>query len=86
MNCELKNAMSQRDAENEDLSAQIIAVEKKNRMLNDKINEIIYNKATNYKEKTIDALKQGREQISPRGRRERALQFGISDQSDCRLN
>lgn len=55
-------------------------------MLNDKINEIIYNKATHYKEKTLDALKKGSEQMSPRGRRERAVQFGISDQSDSRLN
>ena len=30
-------------------------------MLNDKINEIIYNKATHYKEKTLDALKKGSE-------------------------
>lgn len=56
MNNELKQAMGQTDTENEDLQAQIIAVEKKNRMLNDKINEIIYNKATNYKNKTLDAL------------------------------
>lgn len=73
MNNELKQAIGQRDAENEDLQAQIIAVEKKNRMLNDKINEIIYNKATNYKNKTLDALQKGNEQISPRGRRERAI-------------
>jgi hypothetical protein len=30
-------------------------------MLNDKINEIIYNKATNYKNKTLDALQKGNE-------------------------
>lgn len=76
---ELKQACNQRDTENEDLYAQINAVENKNRMLNDKINEIIYNKATHYKEKTLDALKKGSEQMSPRGRRERAVQFGISD-------
>jgi len=31
-------------------------VENKNRQLNDKINEIIYNKAAQYKEKTLDVL------------------------------
>jgi len=49
-----------------------MAVEKKNKMLNDKINEIIYNKATNYKERTLDALKKNAE-MSPKGRRERAF-------------
>ena len=41
LNMELKQACNQRDTENEDLYAQINAVENKNRMLNDKINEII---------------------------------------------
>ena len=72
MNIELKQMMGQRDSENDDLRDQIVAVEKKNKMLNDKINEIIYNKATNYKERTLDALKKSADQISPRGRRERA--------------
>ena len=46
-------------------------VEKKNRALNDRINEIIYNKAAKYKEKTLEALRKNPETGSPRGRRER---------------
>lgn len=75
-NAEFKSHVNQVDDENEDLREQIKAVELKNKMLNDKINEIIYNKATSYKERTLMAL--GRDN-SPRGRRERANQFGISE-------
>ena len=46
-------------------------VEKKNRALNDRINEIIFNKAAAYKEATLEALKKNPETGSPRGRRER---------------
>lgn len=54
------------------------AVELRNRQLSDKINEIIYNKAGNYKDKTLQVL-QHRDPCggSPRGRRERAAEFGI---------
>ena len=82
----MKHALGSTSAENEDLLEQIAQVEKKNRMLNERINEIIYNKATTYKAKTLDALKKGSEQYSPRGRRERAQQFGIPDNSEMRLN
>ena len=44
-------------------------LEQKNRLLNEKINEIIYNKAAVYKEKTLDVLRKNPEQGSPRGRR-----------------
>lgn len=57
-------------------------VEDKNRALNNKINEIIYNKAAQYKEKTLDVLKKNPEQGSPRGRRERQQMYGISDYSE----
>ena len=60
-------------------------VEAKNRALNDKINDIIYNKAAAYKEKTLECLKKNPEQGSPRGRRERQQQWGIPDNSDLRL-
>ncbi len=70
---ELKQINAARDAENEDLREQILQVERKNKQLSDKINEIIYNKATSYKEKTLDALRKNQEQVSPRGRRERAI-------------
>ena len=60
-------------------------VEGKNRALNDKINEIIYNKAASYKEKTLNVLLKNPEQASPRGRRERQQEYGIPDHSDVRL-
>ena len=60
-------------------------VEKKNRMLNDKINEIIYNKAATYKERTLEVLKKNPEQLTPRGRYERQEQFGIEPESQIRL-
>ena len=46
-------------------------VEGKNKALNDKINEIIYNKASSYKEKTLEVLRRNPDHGSPRGRRER---------------
>lgn len=55
----------------EDLSAQMAEVEHKNRLLNERINEIIYNKAANYKEKTLEVLQKNPLQGSPRGRRQR---------------
>ena len=67
------------------MALQMQELEQKNRALNDKINEIIYNKAAVYKEKTLDVLRKNPEQGSPRGRRERQHQFGIPDNSDQRL-
>lgn len=58
---ELKQVNGAREVENEDLREQILAVERKNKALNDKINEIIYNKATSYKERTLDALRKNAE-------------------------
>jgi predicted fused transcriptional regulator/phosphomethylpyrimidine kinase len=49
------------------MAVQIQEVENKNRRLND----IIYNKAAQYKEKILDVLGKNPEQGSPRGRRER---------------
>lgn len=46
-------------------------VEGKNKALNDKINEIIYNKASAYKEKTLEVLRKNADGYSPRGRRAR---------------
>ena len=81
-----QHILGERDAELEDLRFQMGEVEKKNRALNDRINEIIFNKAAAYKEATLEALKKNPETGSPRGRRERQAQFGISDKSDQRLN
>ena len=83
---EAKHALGEREAEGDELEAQMAEVERKNRLLNDKINEIIYNKAAVYKEKTLEVLKRNPEQVTPRGRRERAEQFGIPDESGERLN
>ena len=82
---ETKHTLGEREAELEELQAQMNEVEKKNRMLNDKINEIIYNKAATYKERTLEVLKKNPEQLTPRGRYERQEQFGIEPESQIRL-
>lgn len=56
-----QHQLGERLAELEDQSAQMAEVEAKNRALNNKINEIIYNKAAQYKEKTLDVLKRNPE-------------------------
>ena len=53
--------------------------------VDDKINEIIYNKAATYKERTLEVLKKNPEQLTPRGRHERQEQFGIEPESQIRL-
>lgn len=78
---ETKHALGEREAELDEMQAQMNEVEKKNRMLNDKINGIIYHKAAVYKEKTLEVLKKNPEQITPRGRHERQEQFGIEPDS-----
>lgn len=60
-------------------------VEGKNKMLNDKINSIIYDKASQYKEKTLEVLRKNPEHGSPRARREKQTMYGISDFSEQRL-
>ena len=68
---ETQHQLGERCAELEEMAIQMQELEQKNRQLNDKINEIIYNKAAVYKEKTLDVLRKNPEQGSPRGRRER---------------
>lgn len=80
-----QHALGEKCSELEELAHQMQEVEGKNRALNEKINEIIYNKAAQYKEKTLDVLRKNPETGSPRGRRERAQAFGISDYSEARL-
>ena len=58
-------------AEYDSLVEHMAVVEGKNKMLNDKINDIIYSKATDYKEKTLEVLRKNPEHCSPRARRER---------------
>jgi hypothetical protein len=43
----------------------VTELEDKNRRLSDKLNEIIFNKASVYKQKTIEQLSRGGRQISP---------------------
>lgn len=81
---DLKRRVEDRENLIEDLKSQIHDVESKNRQLNEKINEIIYNKATMYKEKTLEALKKSNENCSPNSRRERVSKYGLQD-SDARL-
>ena len=80
-----QHQLGEKLSELEQMTLQMQEVEGKNRALNDKINEIIYNKAAVYKEKTLNVLQRNPEQSSPRGRRERQQEYGISDQSDVRL-
>jgi len=77
--------LGEKCAELDAIIHQMAEVEAKNRALNDKINEIIYNKAATFKEKTLDVLRRNPEQGSPRGRRERQQQYGIADFSEARL-
>lgn len=67
-----RHRLGDRDNELEALRTAMENVEAKNRSLSDRINEIIYDKAGNYKEKTLHVL-QHRDVhgASPRGRRER---------------
>ena len=79
--------MSEREQELEDLRAAMEHVESRNRQLSDKINEIIYNKARMYKDKTLQVL-QNRENLNDSlsyGRKERAAEFRIPTASDIRL-
>ena len=39
------------------MAMQLKDVEGKNKALNDRINEIVYNKAASYKEKTLETLR-----------------------------
>jgi len=73
---DLKRRVEDREKLIEDLRGQIQDVDCKNRQLNDKINEILYNKATMYKEKTLEALKKSNENCSPNSRRERVGKYG----------
>jgi predicted nucleic acid-binding Zn-ribbon protein len=61
---------------------EIIAdLEDKNRKLNEKLNEIIYNKASAYKQRTLQALRRGE---SPE-RVEKADAYGVAHPSEYRL-
>ena len=58
--------------------------------MNDKVNEIVYNKATMYKEKTLEALRKPKENISPTNtrrlsREQQQQQQQPMMQSDLRL-
>ena len=58
---ESQHQLGERCAELEELAHQMAEVEAKNRALNDKINDIIYSKAAQYKEKTLEVLKRNPE-------------------------
>ena len=48
--------MDRLGGDNEDLKGVVMELEAKNRKLVDKLNELIYNRATEYKERTLNAL------------------------------
>jgi len=68
-------------SENDQLKSVILDLESKNRKLVDKLNELMYNKAVEYKERTLQALTKNE---SPQ-KLKKAIQ-GISNVSDERLN
>jgi GTPase involved in cell partitioning and DNA repair len=61
---------------------QIIGeLEEKNRKMNEKLNEVIYNKASAYKQRTLQALRRGE---SPE-RMEKVHEYGLAHPSGPRL-
>lgn len=56
-------------------------LEEKNKKLNEKLNEVVFNKAAAYKQRTMQALRMSQ---SPE-RRERQAEHGIPGKSDQRL-
>lgn len=70
---QLREIIDRGQEEQEELKKLIEELENKNRRLNEKLNEVIYNKAAAYKERTIQALQRG---DSP-DRRERIDNYGI---------
>lgn len=56
---ELKDKTTRQEKELSQLGQIIDELEDKNRKLNDKLNEVIFNRAGDYKQKTIDSLKRG---------------------------
>ena len=52
-----REILDKNQQENDELKAIIVDIEEKNRKLNEKISQIIYNKAALYKEKTLHALR-----------------------------
>ena len=56
-----QHQLGEKLSELEQMALQMQEVEGKNRALNDKINEIIYNKAAVYKEKTLNVLQRNPE-------------------------
>ena len=56
-----QHQLGEKLSELEQMAIQMQEVEGKNRALNDKINEIIYNKAAVYKEKTLNVLQRNPE-------------------------
>ena len=53
------------ESEVEALKNVLMELEDKNRRLSDKLNEVIFSKASVYREKTIETLKRGGNPISP---------------------
>lgn len=71
------------------LKMSLAEVEHKNMQLNEKVNEIIYDKVSQYREKTLEALKKPiKENVSPNQARRRMMVIAGGDQpeSDHRLN
>jgi len=76
---QLRELLDRGQEEHEGLKVLIAELEAKNRRLNDKLTQVIYNKAAAYKEKTLHALQRG---DSPE-RRERIQAYGLQAAADC---
>ena len=53
---QLRHMLEKSDEDSDNFKAIITELEEKNRKLNDKLNEVIFNKAAAYKQRTIQAL------------------------------
>ncbi len=76
-----KEATENGTQENQRLQDIIGELEDKNRAMNDKLNEVIYNKASAYKQRTLNALKM----TSSPERQRRAAEYGFSNVVDKRI-
>lgn len=64
----MRQRVEERDQIIGELRDQVQDLENRNRCLNDKVNEVLYSKAAEYKNKTIQKLKQSAENVEPNTR------------------
>jgi hypothetical protein len=62
---EMRLKCEERDRMIDELKLQVQDLELRNRQLNDRVNEVIYSKASEFKNKTIEKLKHSCENVKP---------------------